>query len=48
VIEITKRGRPVARLVAVSEPPSLEGSVTYLVGDEELISPTDVEWDSDR
>ncbi|MGH2781344.1 MAG: type II toxin-antitoxin system Phd/YefM family antitoxin [Thermoleophilaceae bacterium] len=47
-IEVTKRGQPVARLVAVSEPPSLEGSVTFRVSEEEFIAPIDVEWDADR
>jgi len=47
-IEVTKRGRAVARLVPVERPPSLEGSVTYHVSDEELIAPIDVDWDADR
>ncbi len=46
-IVVTKRGRPVARLVPVDEPPSLLGSVTYNVSEEELIyAPLD-EWDVD-
>lgn len=36
---ITKRGKAVARLVPFEEPPSLVGSVTYLVSDEEFIAP---------
>ena len=47
-IEVTKRGQAVARVVPVEQPPSLEGSVTYNVSDEELIAPIDVEWDADR
>jgi prevent-host-death family protein len=47
-IEVTKRGYAVARVVPVEPPPSLEGSVTYHVTDEELIDPIDVEWDADR
>ncbi len=47
-IEVTKRGRAVARVVPVERPPSLEGSVAYHVSDEELIAPIDVEWDADR
>lgn len=38
-IVVTKRGRPVARVVPVQEPPSLRGSVTYLVDDETLLEP---------
>ncbi|MEX1140882.1 MAG: type II toxin-antitoxin system Phd/YefM family antitoxin [Thermoleophilaceae bacterium] len=38
-IVVTKRGKPVARVGPLEPPPSLEGSVTYLVSDEELIEP---------
>jgi prevent-host-death family protein len=47
-IEITKRGRAVARLVPVEEPPSLVGSVEFLVDDDRLIAPIDIEWDAGR
>ncbi len=42
---VTKRGKPVARLVPMKEqkPKSLKGSVLYQ-GD--LVSPIDVEWDA--
>jgi prevent-host-death family protein len=43
-IVVTKRGRPVARVLAVEEPRSLRGSVKYNVSDEELIRPIEVEW----
>lgn len=43
---VTKRGKPVARVVPAREPESLRGSVTYLVDDEELIAPIDVTWDA--
>lgn len=44
---ITKRGRPVARVVpADGEEVSLRGTVTYHVSDEELIAPIDVQWDA--
>jgi prevent-host-death family protein len=47
-IVVTKRGRPVARLTPVAEPPSLLGSVTFNVSEEELIyAPLD-EWDVER
>jgi prevent-host-death family protein len=47
-IVVTKRGKPVAQVVPVEEPPSLRGSVTYLVDDEELIAPLDEVWDVER
>lgn len=47
-IVVTKRGKPVARVEPVAEPPSLEGSVIYLVeNDEELFSTGEV-WDVER
>jgi prevent-host-death family protein len=45
---VTKRGRPVAEIVPVEPPESLEGSVTFNVSEEELIAPIDVEWDALR
>jgi prevent-host-death family protein len=47
-IVVTKRGRPVARVVAIAEPQALEGSVTFNVSDEQLIAPLDVAWDAER
>lgn len=47
-IVVTKRGRPVARLGPVEEPPPLLGSVTYNVSEEELIAPIDDPWDVNR
>ena len=43
---VTKRGRPVAKVVPVDEDASLVGSVTYNVSDEELIAPIDVDWEA--
>lgn len=44
---ITKRGRPVAKVVPVEEPgDSLLGSVTYLVDEDELLEPIDVVWEA--
>jgi prevent-host-death family protein len=45
-IVVTKRGRPVARLVGIDEPKPLAGSVTFHVSDDELIAPLDVTWDA--
>jgi prevent-host-death family protein len=47
-VVVTKRGTPVARVVAAEPPPSLRGSVKILVSDEEFIAPLDEEWDVDR
>ncbi len=52
-IVITKRGKPVAKLVAVTDARAggptgygcMEGSIE-IVGD--IVSPIDVEWDSER
>jgi len=47
-IVVTKRGKPVARVEAIEEPPSLAGSVIYLVDDDELLFSTGEIWDMDR
>lgn len=47
-IVVTKHGRPVARVVPMAAAPDLRGSVTYHVGDEELIAPLGEEWDAER
>ncbi len=46
-IVVTKRGKPVARVEPVEEPPSLAGSVIYLVSDEELMEPVLGPWDAE-
>lgn len=43
---VTKRGRPVARVVPVDEAASLRGSVEQLVDDDELIAPLELDWDA--
>jgi prevent-host-death family protein len=45
---VTKHGKPVARVVPAQPPIDLRGSVTFLVDDDELIAPLDVEWDAER
>lgn len=47
-IIVTKRGKPVAKLEPVEEPPSLKGSVVYLVDDDELLFSTGEVWDVER
>lgn len=46
---VTKRGKPVAKLVSVDEPGpvDLRGSVGY-EREEDLLSPVDEIWESDR
>ncbi len=43
---VTKRGRPLARVLPLTQPASLRGSVVFNVPDEELIEPLDIEWDA--
>jgi len=45
---ITKRGKPIVRVVPVAEPASMEGSVRFLVDEAELLAPIDVDWSADR
>ena len=47
-IVVTKRGKPVAKVEPVEEPPSLAGSVIYLVDDDELLFSTGEVWDVER
>lgn len=44
---VTKRGRPVARVVPVEEPSraKLEGSLTF---DGDIVAPLDADWNADR
>ena len=42
---VTKHGKPVAKLVPAEPAPSLRGTVTYLVSDEELIAPLWEDWE---
>jgi len=43
-IVVTKRGKPVARVVALEPPADLRGSVTFLVSEDELLAPFDEDW----
>jgi prevent-host-death family protein len=47
-IVVTKRGKAVARVEPVEEPPSLKGSVTYLTDDDEELFSTGEVWDVER
>lgn len=47
-VTITKRGKPVARLVPVEQPPSLLGSVRVLMTDDEFMGPADDDWEAER
>ncbi len=45
-LTVTKRGKPVARVVPIEQPRSLVGSVRLLVSDDEFIAPLDERWDA--
>lgn len=47
-VTITKRGKPVAKVVPTEPVRSLRGSVTYHVSDEELIAPIPVRWNANE
>jgi prevent-host-death family protein len=47
-IVVTKRGKPVAKLEPLEDPPSLKGSVIYLVDDDEALFSTGEVWDVER
>jgi prevent-host-death family protein len=47
-IVVTKRGKPVARLVPVDETPSTDESVTLLVEDDDLYFSTGEVWGAAR
>lgn len=47
-IVVTKRGRPVARVSAASEPAGMTASVTFHVSDDELVAPLDEHWDAEH
>lgn len=46
-IVVTKHGRPVARVVPLEAPRSLDGSVTLLAEDDEAFFSTEEAWDVD-
>lgn len=46
-VVVTKRGKPVARVVPPEAPASLKGSVTYHVSPEELIEPLPERWNAE-
>jgi prevent-host-death family protein len=43
---VTKRGRPVARVLPVERPRSLLGTVEFLVDDDDLIAPLYEQWNA--
>jgi prevent-host-death family protein len=45
---VTKHGKPVAKVVPARPAVDLRGSVTFLVDDDELMEPIDVEWNAER
>ncbi|MDQ3738505.1 MAG: type II toxin-antitoxin system Phd/YefM family antitoxin [Actinomycetota bacterium] len=47
-IVVTKRGRPVVKLVPLEQAQPTLGSVTLLADDDEDYFSTGIEWDADR
>ncbi|CAN5593822.1 type II toxin-antitoxin system Phd/YefM family antitoxin [soil metagenome] len=47
-ITVTKRGKPVARVLPAEEAPDLRGTITFNVSDDELVEALDEAWDVDR
>lgn len=47
-VVITKRGKPVARLVPMTAPAPLLGSVTAHVGGDALLAPIGEEWEAEQ
>lgn len=47
-IVVTKRGQPLARVRSARERWPLNGSIEYLVDDEDLIAPIPQTWDAAR
>ena len=47
-LTVTKRGRPVARVIPVGDAGSLRGTVNFEVDDETLMAPLDQAWEADR
>jgi prevent-host-death family protein len=47
-ITVTKRGKPIVRVVPVEQPAGLTGSVRFLVSDNELLDPIGGEWEAER
>lgn len=46
-VTITKRGKPVAQLVPMRASPSLIGSVTSHVSEDDLLDPTGEQWEAE-
>jgi prevent-host-death family protein len=46
-ITVTKHGQPVADIVPHIHESKLLGSVEFLVDEEELLAPIDLEWDAE-
>ena len=43
---VTKRGKPVARVLPVRSPAPLRGSVEFKVDDDQLVQPLGETWDA--
>jgi|AutmiccommuBRH23_1029490.scaffolds.fasta_scaffold141068_1 prevent-host-death family protein len=47
-VVVTKRGQPLVRVVPFTAPPSLAGSVTYNVAEDEFVHGPLDPWDAER
>lgn len=45
---VTKHGKPVAKIVPITDDRPLLGSVKMLVSEEELLAPIGIEWNAAR
>lgn len=45
-VTVTKHGRAVARIVPMSSPTDMTGSVRFLDDDDALLEPVDESWDA--
>jgi prevent-host-death family protein len=46
LVVVTKRGKPLVRIVPVEPPPPLVGSVSFHVEEDELLAPTGERWEA--
>ena len=44
---ITKRGKPVVRMIPIDEPPGLLGSVRFVGSPDDLMEPTGETWSAE-
>jgi prevent-host-death family protein len=45
---VTKRGKPLVRVIPVEDAAPMAGSVRFLVDEEDLLAPIDVAWNANQ